>query len=165
MRWTGNENCNVSEINHPFPLLRWGIQTGSFHFSFPTWVMGQNKATRNWTAGFGPCFHLPGSKPFCFGVALFVTSHRFRAPIASGQSHPSESPRRRRAQVALSRRSRWAAALQVFRALRDDEAAADVDAVCFNAALAAYRKARRGGGGRSLGGRVQLERWGVPLVC
>ena len=22
--------------------------------------MGQNYTTRNWTAGFGPCFHLPG---------------------------------------------------------------------------------------------------------
>ena len=31
--------------------------------------MGQNETTRNWTAGFGPCFHLPG---FHFGH-LFLT--------------------------------------------------------------------------------------------
>ena len=33
--------------------------------------MGQNLTTKNWTTGFGPCFHLPG---FHLRVTLFLTA-------------------------------------------------------------------------------------------
>ena len=52
--------------------------------------MGQNYTTRNWTAGFSSCFHLPG---FHFGVTQFLTySHtiltkrgHFRGPLVFRQ--------------------------------------------------------------------------------
>ena len=49
----------------------------------PDMGMGQNEATRNWTAGFGPCFHLPG---FHFGYP-FLT-HQPHGPSRFGK--PSE---------------------------------------------------------------------------
>ena len=55
--------------------------------------MGQNETTRNWTAGFGPCFHLPG---FHFGYICLTHTQmerpRFGFPAPTWcalTNHPS----------------------------------------------------------------------------
>ena len=47
--------------------------------------MGQNEATSNWSAGLGPCFHLPGHP--ILGVTIFLTTKAIWANFREGNKN------------------------------------------------------------------------------